>query len=69
MCVCERERECVCERERECVCVCVRLNLVLNWTHVCVANLIRGIRRTGKKFGELSSFLIGRTFTARTCFG
>ena len=41
----------------------------LNWRNLCFANLVRGVRRTGKKFGKVSSFLIGRTFTSRTFFG
>ena len=32
-------------------------------------NLVQGVLRTWKKFGELSSLLIGRTFTSRTWFG
>ena len=42
---------------------------VFNWTNIFFANLVRGVRQTWKKFGELSSFLIGRTCTSRTWFG
>ena len=35
---------------------------VLNWANICFANIVWAIRRTLKKFGEHSWFLIGRTF-------
>ena len=39
----------------------VSLKPVLNWMNFCFANLVWGVWQTWKKFGELSSFLIGQT--------
>ena len=38
------------------------LKPVLNWTNICFANIVRGVRQTWKKFGELSSLLTRRNF-------
>ena len=42
--------------------ICGLAQHVLNWANFFFANLVRGIRRTWKKFGEHSWFLIGWTF-------
>ena len=44
----------------------ISLKPVLNWTNICFANLFGVFGEPEKKFGELSSFLIGRTFTSRS---
>ena len=46
----------------------ISLKPVLNWTDFCFTNLVRGVWWTWKKFGKLSSFITGWTFTSPTWF-
>ena len=47
--------------------VCIKP--VLNWAHICFANIVQVIRQTWKKFGKLSLFLIGQWTVTKLCSG